>query len=58
MLAEASGCGSHSTNSLLGRLAELALDDLGGQVGAHRRSVRLQLRQGFAQRRRAAPSST
>jgi hypothetical protein len=43
MLAEAIGCGSHSTNRLIGRCTELALDDLGGQLGAHRRRIRLQL---------------
>ena len=50
MLAEAIGCGSHSTNTLSGGAPELALDHLGGEVGAHRRRVRLQLGQRGAHR--------
>ncbi len=48
--AAAIGSGSHSTNSSSGGRAELALDDLGGQLGAHRRRVGLQRGERLAHR--------
>ncbi len=46
--ADAIGFGSHSAKTPLGRRAQLLGDDLGRQLGAHRRGVRLQLGQGLA----------
>ena len=40
--AAAIGSGSHSRNSSLGRAPELPLDDLGRQLGRHRRGIGLQ----------------
>ena len=46
--ADASGTGSHSAKAIVGRGAELALDDAGGQLGRHGRRVLLQLGQRVA----------
>ena len=46
--AAAIGTGSHSANTSVGIAAQLGPDHAGGQLGAHRRGVGLQLGQGVA----------